>query len=116
MTRPMGTCFQRKMFAKLSVLVLVALALSLGTCHANDADFEAFMKWFAQRGGEASQLRLANFEGMGTGLLAVKQVRESDAVIKVPLSLVAYGLAATLFVVLVRGITAAISTGVARLF
>jgi hypothetical protein len=78
------------MSAAPSVVLLVACALCFGTSHASDSDFEAFLKWFNQRGGEAPQLRLANFDGMGTGLLAVQHVHESDAVITVPLTSVAY--------------------------
>ena len=72
-----------------AVVVFVTL-LAVAACQdTTTSEIQAFLNWFAQRGGSAPQLTLEKFPGMGVGIKAVQQVRENDAVIVVPMESVA---------------------------
>ena len=69
-----------------AALTFIAV-LALGAATRASAD-DAFMQWFAARGGKAPHLALQHFAGMGRGVAATDAIAENDLLLSVPLDIV----------------------------
>lgn len=72
----------RNLYA-LFVVTAVALLCCSRSCWAAAAE-DRLLEWLMEHGGSVKGVGIAEFDGMGRGIAAVRNVREGDDILKIP--------------------------------
>lgn len=63
---------------------------SMAEALSKNEDVSSFLDWFQQAGGRASNITIAQFEGMGKGVITSADVKLDDELVFVPKEIIMY--------------------------
>lgn len=65
------------------IIVVTLLLFCQHLCWAGEVE-DALLHWLSAHGGTYKGVGIAEFDGMGRGIEAVKNIREGDDILKIP--------------------------------
>ena len=65
------------------IIVITLLLFYQHICIAGEVE-DALLHWLSEHGGSYKGVGIAEFDGMGRGIEAVKNIREGDDILKIP--------------------------------